>query len=460
MCNIRGLVLGLIVVSLSFNVYGNVYYVSPNGDDLSPGSEAKPFLTIQKGINAAKDGTVENYDTVRVLSGVYETNPIYLNKDNQEIYFEKGVLLLAKSNKKNHGKYSSFYSPTACLFKAVDRKNISIIAYGATFKMRKEEYVKLKGEWRTVISLAGCENIKIEGATLKDSGGDGIYIGSNSKHKSCKMIHVKDVICDNNSRNAISVISVDGLLIENCILKNTKGRPPEDGLDIEPNSGYDKLKNIVVKDTTIMSNNSFAVQLQLNKLRPDKESPDVPVIDILFESVRITDGKGVYVSYLGDSGPDGLIKFKDMLVDGTSFGTWIGKSSSRVNLIFENCIWKDIKNEYFYDVNVPIRIFSNGHNTKKPGGVQFKDCQIFDVFNRPIIDFSKHDKDSMYEIHGDIYVSDGNKKEKMYEWRGAELHNVDLLIHRGLAPFAESIDYQKYGASLIHEEDQYPNAIE
>src|SRR5476651_375851 len=45
---------------------GNDYYVSPSGSDSSNGSQASPFLTIQKAANVVSAGS-----TVHVLPGTY-----------------------------------------------------------------------------------------------------------------------------------------------------------------------------------------------------------------------------------------------------------------------------------------------------------------------------------------------------------------------------------------------------
>ncbi len=55
------------------------FYVAPGGDDASPGSEAKPFATVQKGVDAAKPG-----DTVYLRGGVYETRyPILMRRSGE-----------------------------------------------------------------------------------------------------------------------------------------------------------------------------------------------------------------------------------------------------------------------------------------------------------------------------------------------------------------------------------------
>ncbi len=50
------------------------YYVATTGKDTNPGTAASPFLTIQRGVNAAAAG-----DTVLVKSGVYGSNNVGVN---------------------------------------------------------------------------------------------------------------------------------------------------------------------------------------------------------------------------------------------------------------------------------------------------------------------------------------------------------------------------------------------
>jgi hypothetical protein len=155
-------------------------------------------------------------------------------------------------------------------------------------------------------------------------------------------------------------------------------------------------------------------------------------IDILFENVTVRDGQGIGMANFSDNGPNGIVKFKNILIERTTFGTWIRKSSKELALIFENCIWRDIdRGDY------PISIFSNGENTNWPGGVQFIDCQIFDDKDRPAIIFAKYDRDTLYEIHGNLYVNNAKRKFFLYDWQGAKLVNVDLTVNQGVADFAK-----------------------
>ena len=59
---------GQAVYPLSSNAQSQVYYVAANGSDANPGTQLRPFRTIQHGLNVA----VRPGDVVRVRAGTYE----------------------------------------------------------------------------------------------------------------------------------------------------------------------------------------------------------------------------------------------------------------------------------------------------------------------------------------------------------------------------------------------------
>ena len=98
--------------------------------------------------------------------------PLFLNKDNQEIIFEAGVVVMARNG--------SFKGPNDSLFTAEDRQNITLRGYGATLRMRKKDYhsdAYRKAEWRSGLNFYNSKNITILGLTIRDTGGDGLYFG-------------------------------------------------------------------------------------------------------------------------------------------------------------------------------------------------------------------------------------------------------------------------------------------
>src|SRR5262249_26639859 len=108
---------------------------------------------------------------------------------NQELILEKGVVITAKRGEYREKKDSVFTA------KNVD--NLTIKGHGATIRMHKEDYIVglvlkdlgwnlwlgeyVKAEWRMCLAIRGCTNVTVEGLTLRDSGGDGLYIAGTRK---------------------------------------------------------------------------------------------------------------------------------------------------------------------------------------------------------------------------------------------------------------------------------------
>ncbi len=203
-------------------------------------------------------------------------NPIFL-ESNQTIIFEKGVIVLAVK-----GEYMDKGDK---LFTAYEKENITLMGYGAEFKMYKRDYSKRpyrESQWRHTLELGGCRNINIYGLTMRESGGDGIYIGSGGKGY-CENIHIKDVVLDGHYRQAISVVSVKNLLVENSYLINTRGHNPQAGIDFEPNFRSEFLVNCVIKNCLIANNSGRGVIVFAANLKSDSNPFSIRIESCTFE---------------------------------------------------------------------------------------------------------------------------------------------------------------------------------
>jgi len=204
---------------------------------------AEATKALQEAINSgAKKVVIDN-------AGEWIVEPIMLTSD-QVIEIEKGVVITAKRG--------AFKGTSDSLFNLTGISNVVINGNGALLRMWKSDYFSpeyKRGEWRTGITIASCSNITVDGLTIKDSGGDGIYLGNaGGAQPYCKGIVIRNVVCDGNARQGISVISAENLLIENCTLINTIGTPPEAGIDFEPNLPHERLANIVVRNCVAENN--------------------------------------------------------------------------------------------------------------------------------------------------------------------------------------------------------------
>ena len=186
-------------------------------------------------------------------------DPIYL-ESGQEIDLERGVEIRARRG--------GFRGKVDALFKLENKSNVAIKGYGATLRMNKDDYRRApyeKAEWRHCVSIFGGTDVRISGVTLAECGGDGIYIAGGGRPYS-KDIVIKDVVSENNYRQAISVISVEHLRIEDSVLRGTEGTPPSAGVDFEPNVPADRLTGITMKDCVIEKNASYGIWVYAGRL--------------------------------------------------------------------------------------------------------------------------------------------------------------------------------------------------
>lgn len=167
-----------------------------------------------------------------------------------------------------------FDSNSKLILKASDKTNYEILrihnkrnvlVFSPNIKGDRKSHIGRKGEWGMGISIKSSENITILNSNISDCWGDGIYLGQ-SGNVTNKNVTINYGILDNNRRNAISVISSDGLIISNLILSNTNGTNPQTGLDFEPNSNKEVLNNVEVKNLYTFNNAKQGVFFVLGNL--------------------------------------------------------------------------------------------------------------------------------------------------------------------------------------------------
>ncbi|MHC4123920.1 MAG: right-handed parallel beta-helix repeat-containing protein [Planctomycetota bacterium] len=431
-----------IAIDMGADEYGVIYYyVDPNGNDSNDGTSwSTAFATIQKGIDEAK--LVEpNYVVIDVNSGTYETGPIWVDNDNLHFIFEENVIVEAQSN-----NYDPEYDPNDpnnpfridpnspsngdCLFTISFANNIILDGNDTIFRMKKSEheaYEPVPGYSRHVIRLRGIvDNVEIRGLTLKDSRGCGIILswcGISSN------ILIEDVNCINNTMAAICVCGGEGITIQNSILRDyTVGANAETGIDFEASFSYQPMKDIIMRNVTITDSNGYGTGIIVH-LNAVDSSEDV---NIVIEDVNVVGNRIGIISYLKANHVSGSIKFKNVTVENSNCcGAYFLTSSDGATFSMENCIIKDIGSS---PARWPITIVPY---YDRPGGVEFINCQVFDDRDRPAIKFSNVDLpgdiNNLYEIYGDIHVQNPNCSGEFYDWSDANLHNVELTIHDGLA---------------------------
>lgn len=210
---------------------------------------------IQKALDSGLPKLVFDAD-----HGPWITRPLRA-RSNQMLIFEEGAELLAK-----RGEY---HDRGDSLLWLASVTNVAIVGRGkgATFRMWKTDYQDLtkysRSEWRMALRLSGVKNVLVENMTFKSSGGDGICLGKLDGNP-CRNVTIRNCVCDDNHRQGISACVFDGLVIEDCVLSNTKGTPPQAGIDIEPNQETDEVCNLVMRNVQSVNNAGSGFEVVLH----------------------------------------------------------------------------------------------------------------------------------------------------------------------------------------------------
>jgi len=346
---------------------------------------------LQAAINSgAKQVVVEN------LGKPWIVRPIKLAND-QEITFKRGVEVIAKQGE--------FKGITDCLFEADDGKNIILNGYGATLRMRKTDYMGpdyKKAEWRHILCLRSCTNMKILGLTITESGGDGIYISTSKTAGTNKNITIKDVVCDNNYRQGITVNTAEDLLIENTVMKNTQGTNPEAGIDFEPNYSTERLVNILVQNCRTDHNHALGYVFSLHVL----DATSTPVSIKVENCVSVSDGS--YSAYIEtgntpEKAVTGNIEFNNCSFQDAGYaGAFVTNlPSNGCKVQFNDCSFLPAPKI----ATGAIVIQSQKTASEPVGGVDFSDCIVNDLPNRKPIVYVNKGNVPMKGISGLINVA-------------------------------------------------------
>jgi hypothetical protein len=180
----------------------------------------------------------------------WPVTPLFLERSNVVVIFEAGATLEAKAG--------SFIGTNDCLFTVHGAANVSIrMAAGAAMRMRRPYLppVYKLAEWRHVVSIRAAHGVTIEGGTLSDSGGDGIMIAGGNGANFSTNVTLRNLTIQRAWRNGLSVISVKGLLVEDCTITDTQGTNPMFGIDLEPDpTPFGYLQDLVFRRVRLLNN--------------------------------------------------------------------------------------------------------------------------------------------------------------------------------------------------------------
>ena len=261
-----------------------------------------------------------------------------VGRSDKRILLEDGVEIAAKRG--------AFFNTGAHLLGFTSCSNIAIVGRGATIRMWKEDYQKppyAKSEYRHALVFESCANVSVEGVEIVGAGGDCIYLGG--KYATCRNVVLKDVVCTGGNRQGLSVISADGLLVENCVFRDTRGTPPAAGIDFEPNFWWQCAKNVRVRDCAFVGNEGNGVEFALGWFDGRTEP-----VDIVLENCRCEDnGHAAFKVFCGNNDKSRSDQVRGRITSrGCVYGNKRGPAvvlaksdTNSVSMAFENCLWRE-----------------------------------------------------------------------------------------------------------------------
>jgi len=216
-------------------------------------------------LNYVKDGSYDYTDYVQQALNKYNNItfpgfPILINdkglylKSNSKITFMPGSKLILKPTSKSN-------------YSIIQMRNVSdVTLVNPVIIGDRALHQGTEGEWGMGISIYSSSNITITGANVSNCWGDGIYISRVKNSSSSIMVHISNSSLSFNRRDGISIISVDGLLLDSIYSANCNGTLPMSGINFEPESYKDDLLNIEVRNVKTENNPGNGIQIGLKKI--------------------------------------------------------------------------------------------------------------------------------------------------------------------------------------------------
>jgi len=344
-----------------------------------------------------------NRVVVPALDKPWVVEPLAINRDDLEVVFAQGAVVEARKG--------SFHGPNDVLLKIWNRRNIVLSGYGATLRMHKTDYWHppyQRSEWRHALDMRGCTGVQVEGLTFRDSGGDGIYLSGTDRQPHVSGVTIRDVVCDGNHRQGMSVISAEDLLVERCDFSNTLGTAPMAGIDLEPNQPWQCLVNITIRNNLVLCNSQLGLHVWLSHLTRESRP-----VSILWESNVVRGGEiGIHVATLFDNGPGGQIRFQNNIVEDTQHAGILVRqvsASSGMRVEFAGNILRDTARRGPYDTasvefyrwqsglqdpsfwwrpmspSAPIVLAAQRNQPARQGNVHFDNDLVFHASDDPVL---------------------------------------------------------------------------
>lgn len=191
---------------------------------------------------------------------VFPGFPILINDSGIKIGSDKTITFQTGSELRLKPTSLGNYS----VVKIANASNVTL--YNPVIIGDRFTHLGTSGEWGMGIGIYGSTNVKIYNAKVTDCWGDGIYLGQADGRINNKNIIIKDAYLRKNRRDGITIIGVDGLLLDNLYSGYSDGTLPMCGINIEPNNIYSEVKNVRINNPRTENNGKNGIQIGLRRM--------------------------------------------------------------------------------------------------------------------------------------------------------------------------------------------------
>lgn len=164
------------------------------------------------------------------------------------------------------------------------------------------------GEWGMGVSIRGATNISIADMIIKNTWGDGIYIGRTALKTYSENVILSNLNIDYCRRQGISIISLYKSHFENIYINNISGTAPAAGVDFEPNASDEILRQINL--TNVHVENCYGHGLIFYLLPLNPKINDVDAVSVVLTNCSSNRNSGdVFIWGVDNENVKGTVDF-------------------------------------------------------------------------------------------------------------------------------------------------------
>ncbi|WP_104381322.1 hypothetical protein [Sphingobacterium sp. HMA12] len=236
-------------------------------------------------------------------NGEYIIDPTYNN--NSGIFIKSNTTIECKAGTKFVAK--AVFSDKYSLFTIENAKNVRANVLNIIGDLGS--HLGVVGEHGMGLSIKYSSDIVIDDLYVSKCWGDGLYIGQSFLNKNTnENLIFKNINIADCRRQGLTVITANGLFIDNMVIGNISGKLPAACVDIEPNFSYQVLKNININNLKTYGNSTYSFLIALANYTRDSDP-----ISINLGNMNLNDRFAMGVKASVDNFSRGIINIDNMI---------------------------------------------------------------------------------------------------------------------------------------------------